>query len=87
VDDFIFDDAKWEIRYLVVDTRNWWPGKRVLIAPPWVTRLGWDDPKVFVDLSREVIKRSPPYDPSQAITPEYAGRLHDHYGRARHDSW
>lgn len=33
VEDFIVDDQSWAIRYLVVDTRDWLPGKRVLIAP------------------------------------------------------
>ena len=33
VDDFVFDDETWTIRYLVVETRNWWPGKHVLVEP------------------------------------------------------
>jgi hypothetical protein len=33
VEDFIIDDETWEIRYMVVDIRNWLPGKKVLIAP------------------------------------------------------
>jgi hypothetical protein len=28
VEDFIIDDETWAIRYLIVDTRNWWPGKK-----------------------------------------------------------
>jgi len=28
LDDFIIDDETWTIRYVVVDTRNWWPGKK-----------------------------------------------------------
>ena len=33
VDDFLVEDADWSIHYLVVDTKNWWPGKKVLISP------------------------------------------------------
>ena len=33
VEDFLMDDADWSIHYLVVDTKNWWPGKKVLISP------------------------------------------------------
>ena len=29
VEDFIVDDEMWAIRYLIVGTRNWWPGARV----------------------------------------------------------
>ena len=28
VEDFLIDDKTWAIRYLIVDTKNWWPGKR-----------------------------------------------------------
>ena len=52
VEDFIIDDETWEIRYIVVDTRNWLPGKKVLIAPRWIDRVSWNDSKVYVSLSR-----------------------------------
>jgi hypothetical protein len=84
VDDFLIDDRAWEIRYLVVDTRNWWPGKKVLIAPQWIARVGWDEAKVHVDLSRHAIKSSPAYDPSGPLTPDYAAQLDAHYLRHRH---
>ena len=81
VDDFLIDDRSWEIRYLIVDTRNWWPGKKVILAPQWIHEVGWDEAKVRVDLARAVIKSSPAYDPTQQVTPDYAGQLHRHYGR------
>ena len=33
VEDFLLQDTDWSIHNLVVDTTNWWPGKKVLIAP------------------------------------------------------
>lgn len=83
VDDFLIDDDDWTIGYLVVDTRNWWPGKRVLLAPDWIFEVGWEDAKVFVDLSRQTIKRSPTYDSGVPVTREYADLLHEHYGQPR----
>ena len=59
VEDFIIDDKTWEIRYMVVDTRNWLPGKKVLIAPRWIERVSWEDSKVYVNLSREAIGEWP----------------------------
>jgi hypothetical protein len=41
IDDFIIDDQTWAIRYLVIDTRNWWPGKKVVISPQWIERANW----------------------------------------------
>lgn len=84
VDDFLLDDATWEIRYLVVDTRNWWPGKKVLIAPQWIDEVGWNEAKVYVQMTRQAIKGSPSYDPSKPLAPEYARALHDYYGQPWH---
>lgn len=81
VQDYIVDDETWGIRFIVVNTRNWWPGKKVLVSPRWIERVSWDESKVFVDLSRESIRNSPEYDPSQPVSLDYAGRLFDHYGR------
>lgn len=79
VQDFIVDDETWAVRYLVIDTRNWWFGKRVLVAPHWATRVSWTERKVYVDKTREAIKNSPEWNGTDAINREYEGRLHDHY--------
>lgn len=79
VEDFIMDEETWAIRYLVVDTRNWWPGKKVLVSPHWIERVSWDESKVFVNLSREAIKQSPEYTGESLITRDYETDLHRHY--------
>ena len=84
VEDFIVDDETWQVKYLVVDTSNWWFGKKVLVAPDWVTRISWEEGKVYVDMSREAIRTSPEWDPTAAIDREYEVRLHVHYGRPSH---
>jgi sporulation protein YlmC with PRC-barrel domain len=81
VEDFIIDTDTWHIRYMVVDTKNWWPGKKVLVSPQWIQAIRWGDAHVTVDLSRDQIKTSPEYDPSQPIPRDYESRLHGHYGR------
>jgi len=81
VDGFIVDDEAWAIRYIEVATRNWWPGKKVLVAPTWIERVSWTDSKVYVGLSREAIQNGPEYVESVPITREYENRLYFHYGR------
>jgi PRC-barrel domain len=81
VEDFLVDEATWAIRYMVVDTRNWWSGTKVLVSPGWVARVDWDASKVEVNMTREQIKNSPEYDPSGPVQRDYEARLHDHYGR------
>ena len=81
VEDFVIDDETWAIRYLIINTRNWWPGKKVLISPRWIERVSWSDSKVFVNLTRETIKQSPDYTEDSLITRDYETRLHRHYNR------
>jgi hypothetical protein len=81
VQDFIVDDENWALRYLVVDTRNWWPGKKVLISPLWIERVNWEESRVFVDLPREVIKNAPEYLEPALITRDYENQLFDYYKR------
>jgi len=81
VEDFIIDDETWAIRYLIVDTRNWWPGKKVLVSPRWIERVSWSESKVFVNLSREAIKQSPEYTEESLLTRDYETGLHQHYQR------
>jgi uncharacterized protein YrrD len=81
VADFIIDDEMWAIRYLIVDTHNWWPGKKVLVSPQWIERVSWGERKVFVNLDRETIKQSPEYTEESLLTREYEIGLHQHYKR------
>jgi hypothetical protein len=81
LEDFLFDDETWTMRYLVVDTRNWWPGKRVLLSPQWVTKVSWVDSKVFIDLPREAIRNAPEYDPSTPVDRDYEVRLYGYYSQ------
>ena len=83
VEDFIIDDETWEIRYMVVDTRNWLPGKKVLIAPRWIDRVSWEVSKVYASLSRDAIKKAPEYHPD-TLNREYEEKLHDHYDRPKY---
>jgi sporulation protein YlmC with PRC-barrel domain len=81
VDDFVVDSDSWSIRYLVVDTTNWWPGKKVLISPLWIESISWVDENVVVLMTRDDIRTSPEYSESVLIAREYEALLHKHYDR------
>ena len=83
VADYVTDDLSWLLRFMVVDTGSWLPGRKVLISPSWIKSVEWSESKVIVDLSREAIKGSPEFDPLQPVSVDYEGKLHDYYGRAR----
>jgi uncharacterized protein YrrD len=84
VEKFIIDDESWTIRYIVVDTRNWLPGKKVLVAPEWISSVSWSDSRVYVDLSRDAVENCPQYDPYQPIERDYEDRMYRHYQRPHH---
>jgi hypothetical protein len=83
VEDFLVDDVEWVIRYVVVDTKNWWPGKHVLATPEWITGIDWSHRIVRVAKRRQQVKDAPEYDPSRALDPCYEARLHRYYASHR----
>ena len=80
LDGFVIDDRAWAIRYIEVATRNWWPGKKVLVSPSWIKRVSWTESKVYVGLTREAIQNGPPYSESTPIDRPYETKLYLHYG-------
>ena len=81
VADFLIDDETWAIRYLVVDTSNWWLGHQVLVAPRWITAVSWLEGKVSVDLTQQAIKDAPLYDGVAQLDRQREMGIYEHYGR------
>ena len=81
LEDFVMDDSTWAIRYLIVATRNWLPGKKVLISPQWIDKVSWVDSKVIINLSRDLIRQSPEYTEEALVTRDYETGLYRHYDR------
>ena len=80
VEDFLVDDGDWRIRYIKVDTKNWWPGERVLISPNLVREVDWSLELVHLDVNQQKVKHGPPYDPSVTVDQAYEERFRSYYG-------
>ena len=80
VEDFLFSDDNWVVRWAVVDTGNWLPGKKILVAPRWIATVDWKNSNVYVNLSREAIKSGPEFN-SDKLDREYETQLYEHYGQ------
>jgi hypothetical protein len=78
VEDFLFDDVSWAIRYLVVDTSNWWFGKQVLVAPEWITDISWPGRSVSVHVTRQLLKTAPPYDRAEHVDRQWEADYYQH---------
>ena len=81
IENLLFDEDSWQVRYIEVDTRNWWPGKHVLISPQWIDAMDWANRTARVHVTRAAVKDSPPYDPAVPLPGSYEADLHRHYGR------
>jgi hypothetical protein len=81
VSGMLIDDATWAVRYLIVDTSNWWVGHQMLVAPPWIEGVSWETRKVSLGMSRQAIKDAPAYHEHERPTRADEALLHEHYGR------
>jgi hypothetical protein len=75
LEDFLFDDETWAIRYIVIDTRNWLPGRRVLLPTDAIREVDWLHGSVHVDRTREAIKEAPEFDPDHLPAGDLERRL------------
>ena len=77
LEDLLCDDD-WCIRYAVVDTRNWIPGKKVLLPVGRIEKVKWAEHSLYVESSCELVKSAPAYDESRGVCPddEEAVRCH-----------
>ena len=79
VENFVIDSESWVVRYLTIDTSNWWFGQHVLISPHAVKEVDWTDRYIRLDIARNQVKASPPWNPSDLIDEEFEKRLYSHY--------
>ncbi|MFN7024487.1 MAG: PRC-barrel domain-containing protein [Pseudorhizobium sp.] len=80
VEELLLDvGSTWTVRYLVVDTKNWWPGKETIVSPKSFREVDWIDGTVTTDLTRDRIKNAPEYDPATVVDRAYEDRYHGYY--------
>lgn len=82
IEDLVVDDEEWTVGYAEVDTKNWLPGKKVLVQIGRIKQIDWHSRSVTMSLTRNAIQSAPAYDPSMLITPDYEIELFKHYGKA-----
>ena len=81
VDDFIVDDSGWQVRFVVVDTRRWLRGKRVLVSKDWIERARWRDQTLQLDLTIDELRGAPEFDPTAPVNIRAEERRYDFHGR------
>src|SRR5947209_1690291 len=79
VHDLYFDEQTWSLRYLVVDTGRWLPGRKVLVALESIVKPWHHQPEIAVELTTEQIRSSPDIDTARPVSRVAEELLHRHY--------
>ena len=80
VDEFLFDDAQWTIRYLVVNTGGWLSGRLVLVSPIAFRAGDWDRETFDVALTRQQVEQSPSIATDQPVSRQQEEEYSRYYG-------
>jgi hypothetical protein len=80
VKDFYFDDQCWAVRYVVVDTASWLPGRQVLISPHAFGDLSEAGKVLRVNLTRKQIENSPSIESRQPVSRRYEEEYYRYFG-------
>ena len=78
--DVLIEDSDWSLRYLIVNTSNWWQGKEVLISPRSTQSIRWTEHLIYLDVTRDHIQSSPEYDASRPVDAAFEADMASHYG-------
>ena len=79
VENFLVDSESWGIRYLIINTSNWWVGQHVLMSPYAVKEVDWSDHRIRLDITKAKVTSSPSWNPADIINGDFERRLHSHY--------
>lgn len=80
VKDVCFDDLRWTVRYLMLDTRRWSPGRKILLSPHVIEQPPWPEKRIPASVSRPQIESSPAVDDEVPVLREQELALARHYG-------
>ncbi|MGE0172730.1 MAG: PRC-barrel domain-containing protein [Oligoflexales bacterium] len=81
ISDVLFDDRSWSVRYIVLDTSKWLPGKKVLLAPEsFLKTNSIVDGALRVNLTKAQVKDSPPLESDLPVSRQYEVSLHSYFG-------
>jgi sporulation protein YlmC with PRC-barrel domain len=77
--DLYFDEQTWSVRYLVVDTGRWLPGRKVLAIPDAIQTPWHHEDVLSLNLTQEAIESSPEIDTAAPVSRLTEDLLHRHY--------
>jgi hypothetical protein len=79
VSDLMVDDQEMKLRYLVIDTGNWLPGRKVVLSTAWISRVVPARELLVMNIEKKRIQEAPEYKAAAGFDRDYEKRLHDYY--------
>ena len=80
VTDFYFDDDRWVIRYLIVETGSWLLSRKVLVTPMSIGEPDHDARIMPVTISRAQVRNSPDIDTDKPVSRQREQDYLGYYG-------
>jgi hypothetical protein len=80
VSDFLFDDATWKLRWLVVDTGTWLKDRKLLLHPSAIEKADVPASALLVKLTQDQVEKSPSIATDEPVSRQMEERLYGHYG-------
>lgn len=78
--DFLFDDSKGALRWLVVECGSWLRGRRVLVHPSAVSITNLDNQTFEVKMNKSQVEGSPLWISDEPVSSQMESRICDYYG-------
>ena len=76
---FLIDDERWAVRYLVAETGSFFENRRVLISPISFRQTDWATRTFHVQLTVDAVKSSPGTDTDRTVSRQHEVALAQHY--------
>jgi len=79
INDFLFDEKSWVIRYMKSDFGNFISPQKVLVPQVFLESPNWHDHSFPIEISSKEIDRCPDIEEHQTVSRKYEEILFEHY--------
>jgi uncharacterized protein YrrD len=80
VEEFYFDDERWTLRYVVVNTGNWLVERQILVSPFAIRQVDWENHQLHVALTKSQVEKSPDIETHKPVSRQMEAKYADYYG-------
>jgi uncharacterized protein YrrD len=79
IDEVLFEDNTWIVRYLIVAAGPWLFQRKVLIVPAKVKEIDWATRTLNIDLTRDQVENSPGVDTDKPVSRQWETDYYNYY--------